>query len=194
MSTETQTTPQNCLNSLGLTLAVISGPRGEVSDNWPCIAYEVELQRNGRKIWAGPYKIGVGHVKWPKEHFLNISFHPSVRGLTGDEENICRIHARGQRVKQAHDSLALEASAASKLAKIQKVFPKITDVMHSLLLDGSPAFDGYSLEDWANEYGYSTDSIKAKETYDTCLQTGLALRRAFTEAELTQLREAFQDY
>ncbi len=193
MNTET-INPASCLESLGLTLAVLSGPRGEVKDKWPCIAYDVELQRNGRRVWSGPYSLGIGHVTWPKEHVLDRVFHPATRGLTADEENVCRIHARGQLVKQTPEGSLTEARAAAKLAKFQKVSPKLADVMHSLLLDGSPAFDGLSFEEWASEYGYSDDSIKARATYDTCLQTGLALRRAFNEAELAQLREAFQDY
>ncbi len=167
MKTET-INPASCLESLGLTLAVLSGPMGEVKDNWPCIAYDVELQRKGRRVWAGPYNLGIGHVKEPK-------LNPWEKGLRhmGDKQKAYR---------------------AAELAKAQKVSPKLADVVHSLLLDGSPAFDGLSFEDWASEYGYSDDSIKAKEAYDTCLQTGLALRRAFNEADLAQLREAFQDY
>lgn len=186
----------------GLTLAVLSGPRGAVdttkedgNDNyWPHIAYTVELLLDGKVVWTGPYKLGVGHVKWPKEHTLNISCSPATRGLTADEENVCRIHARGQVLKKTPGGMATEASTAAKLAQIQKIKPKIEDVCHSLVMDGSAYFDGLRFEDWCADYGYSDDSIKAKETFETCDRIGRDLSRALKKETLAGLREWASNY
>lgn len=70
--------------------------------------------------------------------------------------------------------------------------PKIADVLHSLILDASAA--DYNLEDWCNEYGYSSDSIKALNIYKTCLETAHALRKHFSPDTLRQVRELLQDY
>ena len=180
----------------GLTLAVKNGPIGEVRDNdWPCIAYPVQLSDSRRRvIWTGDYRLGVGHVKWPTLAQVNSYFFSARVGLTIHEENICRIHSRGQTVKKTPESTMTEAVTAAKLAKAQKVAPKLNDVCHSLLSDGSAFFDGYKFEDWASEYGYSDDSIKAKETFDICDRIGRDLSRVLSRDELAGLREWANQY
>ena len=174
--------------NVGLTLAVISGPRGEVRDNdWPCIAYTVQLSDSRRRvIWTGDYRLGVGHVKFPKGN----EAYPE--GITTDEM-YCLNTLRMKPGAQILDK-QLWANTATKLAKAQKVAPKLNDVCHSLLSDGSAFFDGYKFEDWASEYGYSDDSIKAKETFDICDRIGRDLSRALSRDELAGLREWASQY
>lgn len=193
MKTTTPKTPAQ----VGLSINVISGPRGEVHDNnWPCIAYTMELLNERRKvIWSGPYSLGVGHVKWPSLSVIeNYNFHPTTWGLNSEELNVARIHARGQTLKKTPEGMAIEASVAAKLAKKQSVKPKLENVCHSLLLDGSAFFDGERFEDWANNLGYSSDSIKAKETFEACDRTGRDLSRALSRDDLEALREWASTY
>jgi hypothetical protein len=186
----------------GFSLAVLSGPRGAVDTHndegkdsyWPNIAYTVELSLDGKVVWTGPYKLGIGHVKWPKEGTLNVSYSTATRGLTTDEHNVCRIHARGQMLKQTPEAVATEARAAAKLAQIQKVAPKLDDVCYSLLMDGSAYFDGMRFEEWASDLGYSDDSIKAKETFEACDRIGRDLNRAIKKETLAGLREWASNY
>lgn len=70
--------------------------------------------------------------------------------------------------------------------------PHAADVMHSLLLDGEAINESFT--DWADNYGYDSDSIKALRTYEQCCATGKELRKLFTHAELETLREMMQDY
>jgi hypothetical protein len=65
---------------------------------------------------------------------------------------------------------------------------------HSLLSDGSAFFDGHRFEDWADELGYSSDSIKAKETFETCDRIGRDLARFLSRDELESLREWASNY
>ena len=88
----------------------------------------------------------------------------------------------------------LWASVAAKLAEFQKVAPKLADVVHSLISDGSAYFDGQSFEEWAGDCGYDTDSRKAEETYRTCDAIGRALVRGLGRETVERLREAAQDY
>lgn len=53
--------------------------------------------------------------------------------------------------------------------------PTAADVLYCLILDGS--YYSYSFEDWCNELGYDTDSIKAKKVYDKCNVQGLKVRK-----------------
>ncbi len=88
----------------------------------------------------------------------------------------------------------LWANTAAKLATNQGVAPKLDDVVSSLLLDGSAFFDGERFEDWAANFGYSSDSIKAKETFETCDRVGRDLARHLSRDELAGLREWASNY
>jgi len=78
--------------------------------------------------------------------------------------------------------------ADSKRRKIEP--PKLVDVMFSLVMDSS-AIDAGCFEEWASEFGYDTDSISARDTYDQCIAIALKLRQII---DLDEAREAFQDY
>lgn len=192
MKTEAKTPAE-----IGLSINVISGPRGEVSPQhdtetgkplpgWPCIAYTVELLDSRRRvIWTGPYRLGVGHVK-PKG-FCGPSFRWPLAEL--------RLLETWQSKPGAQfTDKALWASCAALLAKAQKVSPSLNDVCHSLLMDGSAFFDGERFEEWAANYGYSSDSIRAKETFETCDRIGRDLSRALSRDELAALREWAGNY
>jgi hypothetical protein len=180
---------------VGLTLAVLSGPRGAVLDNWPCIEYTCELLDSRRRVlWSGHYRLGVGHVKpLSYDGLAQHRFNPALR-MTANEENFSHHWARGAVFKKEPAAIQLQAATAAKLAAFQKVKPKLEDVCHSLLLDGSAFFDGQRFEDWAADFGYSADSIKAKETFEACDRIGRDLARGLSRDELTGLREWASNY
>lgn len=68
----------------------------------------------------------------------------------------------------------------------------VADVLHSLILDSSA--NEMSFDDWCLEYGYSSDSIKARDTYDACQRNTDKLCRIFPRKTLEALRETLQDY
>ena len=67
------------------------------------------------------------------------------------------------------------------------------DVMYGLLNDKSAYDNCTDIDDFANEFGYEkvSECIKA---YKGCEETSKGLDKLFTEEELEQLREEFQDY
>lgn len=75
---------------------------------------------------------------------------------------------------------------ATRMTPREVIDPKIIDVLMCLVLDAQVIECG-SFSDWCAEYGYSDDSIKAKETYEACLTTGLRMRQAFGDADLSTL-------
>jgi hypothetical protein len=183
---ETTATLNDAAVILGLSIES-SAPRGEVepaqskeSKPWPHIAYDVTLKRNGKPIWSGPYKLGVGHVKGM----------PVKRVTLADQE---RLDPIGYASRSAYDEAA-QARVAASLAQSQKVSPKLDDVLHSLLMDGSAYFDAQSFEDWCNDYGYDSDSRKAEATWKACDEIGRNLARAFTPSELSDLREVASNH
>lgn len=189
MKTEAKTPAE-----IGLSLNVISGPRGEVSPQhdtetgkplpgWPCIAYTVELLDSRRRVvWTGDFRLGVGHVK-PSLY----RERPIGARASANEESLIRTWA--EKPYAEFTDKQLWADAAACLARMQKVKPSLNDVCCSLLMDGSAFFDGERFEEWAANYGYSSDGIRAKETFETCDRIGRDLLRALSRDELAGLRE-----
>lgn len=182
----TAQTEQITPEKLGLSLIVCSGPRGAVMDkDWPCIEYTLQLMRDGRPVWTGDYRLGVGHVKAIQRFGYTIAMSESEK----------RFLAAWQAKPHANFlDKQLWAETAARLAKAQKVEPKLEDVCHSLLMDGSAFFDGETFEDWCGSLGYDTDSIKAKETFDACDKTGRELMRGLGRDNVKKLREWAQNY
>lgn len=187
METTTQTHDE-ALREMGFEIQV-SLPSGGVDDkNWPHIAYAVMLTIHGKAAWSGPYKLGVGYVKIPT--FRQGLPHPIF--FTKDESYLWNT-LRDKPLANIADK-ALHASFCAKLAIAQKVMPELADVLHSLMLNASPAFTGETFQDWCSNFDYSDDSIKAKAMYDTCVQTGLALRRALSWGQIEKIQDILQDY
>jgi hypothetical protein len=170
------------LTTLGFTLVLTGGARGEVRDNdWPCIAYSVRLEYKGRFVIETDYRLGVGHVKVPTR------WEDQPEGLTLDETFAFNT-LRNKPSAQLNDK-ALHASFAAKLAKAQKVVPQLADVMHSLVRDGEAFFDATTFEDWAANMGYDADSRKAEAIYKACDDIGRKLARGIPSEVLTKVRE-----
>ena len=81
-------------------------------------------------------------------------------------------------------------SLLEKAAKQAKVAPALPDVLFSLVMDGAAYFDAETFEDWAENYGYDTDSRKAEQVWKACDETGRKLARVLSADELATLREA----
>ncbi len=53
--------------------------------------------------------------------------------------------------------------------------PKTADVLNCLADDSAGVSNARSFEEWANEYGYDTDSRKAEKTYNVCVKQAARL-------------------
>ena len=71
------------------------------------------------------------------------------------------------------------------------VKPKIADVMYSLFMDASAADENF--HDWCDTFGYSSDSIKAMNTYKQCLEIATALRRHFNPETRAAIQSIIQE-
>jgi hypothetical protein len=176
-----------------LSITIVSGPRGSVRDDWPSIEYTVQLLRRRQIVWEGEYRLGVGHVKPMGWDELKTTSAFKI-GLTQDEKYVSNGMKRGTQFKKEPRTLQLQADTAAKLAKAQKVTPKLDDVTHSLLSDGSAFFDGETFDDWCANFGYDADSRKAEATYRTCDEIGRKLARSLSRDELEALREWASNY
>ena len=74
----------------------------------------------------------------------------------------------------------------------QPVKPDNKSIMYSLLLDADAGNENF--DDWCFNYGFDNDSIKALNMYKECLAIYANLHKTFNHAQLTDMREALQDY
>lgn len=72
-------------------------------------------------------------------------------------------------------------TGGAPVGKNMKIEPDAVSVFAGLAQEGWGAIESGTFEDWARDLGYDVDSRKAEQSYDQCLKTGLALRRALGE-------------
>jgi len=70
--------------------------------------------------------------------------------------------------------------------------PTNADIMYSLLLDADAANESFN--NWCVECGYDDDSIKALNTYKTCCEEAVNLRKTFTRDQIEAMQKALEDY
>lgn len=167
------------LKELGFSLEVLSGPTGHINKDWPCIQFTVRLMFQGKRVLDTDYSMGVGHVN-PKS--AKVSTYDPAKRFTMHEESLLATwrHKPYANFKDKE----LWANTAAKVALQQKLTPGLSEVLHSLLLDGAPHFNHQSFEDWAPELGYDTDSREAERIYTLCDDIGRKLAHAIPQKTL----------
>lgn len=94
-----------------------------------------------------------------------------------------------QKYKASYDCLRSheKAKARAELAKLKaNAIPTEYDILATVEKYG---YDSFS--DFCSEFGYSTDSISARETFLACGEEYAGLRRIFTEEQMEMLREIY---
>lgn len=114
------------------------------------IKWRVTILKNNYNC-SFDYIQGLGYLK----NFKKVS----GREYTKDIEQACKHTAATGISKQVHTSKGPVCIGVTK--------PDLLDVVHCLLLD-SAVLEFSDFEEWANEYGYNTDSRKAEEIYERC--------------------------
>jgi hypothetical protein len=172
-------TVQDTINELGLFVIsefvpysksrkYASGTRAiDKSLNW-----KVTLVYQGKNVLTTDYSAGIGHCPSYKCGRLTLA----------DAE---RLEFEVEQGKTARGDHVIMGG--------RPILPNTADVIYSLVSD-SDALNYRDFEEWAQSFGYNTDSRKAESIYQACLKTGLALRNVLGGANLAKLVEAFQDY
>ncbi len=57
--------------------------------------------------------------------------------------------------------------------------PKLAEVLQCLQSDASDIHNGYTFEEWADNLGYNSDSIRDRDVYLACQKTYSALKMLF---------------
>ena len=173
------------LDAMGVTLSATFVPFSQSrnkAEKEPSLNWRVTLKKGDSEIITTDYMQGCGHAPAYK---TPIKFANGERDEYLTKKAIARECETGKRAR----SLGRGGPSFIDGGKIEA--PDVVDVLHCLMSD-SDAIDYRGFEDWANDMGFDSDSIKARDIYTACLGTALKLRSAFGESTLGDLRELFE--
>lgn len=166
-----------------LTMTAIFVPLSQsrnASTGWQSLNWKVTIARKGRPFLTTDYAQGAGLAPANKDRRYLGQRHVMARALALQCES----------GMQLHKSVFFDEPRAST-KPIDP--PSIVDVLYSLCSD-SDVLEYASFAEWCSDFGYDTDSRKAKDIYDQCLSIALNMRGTLGDSVLSELRESFQDY
>jgi hypothetical protein len=136
-------------------------------NKYKSINWRITISKDG-KFLTTDYMQGIGHAP-----FYNENNSLKQREMAG---------------QASEKGLGLQKKKSSFYVKLLK--PSLTDVLYSLVMD-SDVFNYDDFEDWAECFGYDSDSISHKEIYEACLHIGKQFKKLVNINELVEL---YQDY
>lgn len=175
--------------ALGLTYTATFIPQSQSRNadaKHKSLNWHVRVTRNGVTI-AADYTQGIAHVPGYQTLPRTLYFERlqqeydniSETGKYPDKPTHKHVHEHGTR---------LDINPMYRVLPLPS--PDLADVLYTLVSDATDAPYDY----WCGDYGYDTDSRKAFDTYQTCVDIGFKLRRMLGDDGLRQLRDLFQDY
>lgn len=141
--------------------------------------YRFTVKRDERK--AGPYDYSMGSGHCPATEAKGLGMPNSIMRTEAIKRE-CETGKTGRIV-----------TGTTLLADLKTIIPKNVDMICCVLRDAE-VIDYRNFDDWASEFGYNPDSIKAKATYDECMREALELRALLGDALMAELRNELQDY
>lgn len=177
---------ENKLAAMGLSLSAVFVPFSQSrnkAEKRPSLNWVVTLKKSGRDVIETDYMQGTAHCPAYKNP---VKFNSGKRDEWSTNRAIAGECETGKRVRHVSEVFGPMIGAAIEP-------PSLADVVHCLLLDSS-AVDLSGFEEWCQECGYDSDSIKVRGVYDVCLSHGLKMRSALGDESMRELRELFQDY
>lgn len=164
----------------------------------PSLNWKVTLLANGREIVTTDYMAGSGHcpannrkfndkVTWQEKAArvqTMIEFEVENGFESKTQVNFSRVIYASKRSTFDHEN---------QRNVYHKIEPDIKSVVACLITD-SDVLNYRNFAEWAENYGYSADSIKDKALYDECMSTALNLRAGLSESVLNELKDAAVDY
>lgn len=175
MTTTTQTFAAQCLEhglSMGSCRFVPFSQSRNAQEKQPNLNYVVGIHHNGRLLFELDYSMGQAYC-------------PSYKTFkAGSYEQRQGIAIECETGKIARKAWGYSGNAYMSTKGIPT--PNPSNILSCIFLDCS-ALNYSSFEEWARDFGYDTDSIKAKSVYDTCLGYALKLRNSLGDEVFTKL-------
>jgi hypothetical protein len=147
---------------------------GDYSLNW-----RVTISKGARRLETD-YMQGIGHIPWHQH---------KARYSIDEWEALKYACEQGKTPRLPYGSMPSFPSMGAKPIPA----PALYEVLYCLSMDAG-AIDYASFEEWAEDFGYDTDSRAGEKIYRECLRIALELRAMIGDAGLQSLRDAAQDY
>jgi hypothetical protein len=158
-------------NQKGVSMA-IDCMGAQTRDKWECDAWNITFYRKGKNNGFNTcYYTGTAHRVL------------SAIGVM-DKKRIQRDYKGSINLRHM--------LAKNEKENARPQIPHIAGILHSLTLDASA--NDYSFNDWCDNFGYESDSIKALSMYQACCAIAKELYSLFNRSELCELSELLQDY
>ncbi len=139
-------------------------------DKFPCLNWRYRLMVGDILLISGDYNIGTGIGRKP----TNVMLTREQQVTLCEEGRVVVYGPRG-------------------VAAIKAITPTVEDVLACLLREAQST--DVCFKEWAENFGYSDDSIRAFNIYNECLRTAMTLRQVLGATRLASLYEAaFDDY
>lgn len=141
-------------------------------DKWERIKFNCRI--NGQDF---EYSVGMGHTR-------------NIENLT--PVKIQALRKEGYTVKATRQEERSNIVGNTKMFPVQLLVkaPKLEDVLYCLFSDSSAHEEAF--EDWCDNLGYDTDSIKAKKTYDACVENFHKLKKALG-SKYSEVKQTIED-
>lgn len=162
------------------------------AEKGPSINWRVTIARNKRGM-ATDYTQGIGHVPgWPQYYKLRNALvkHQHALGELASEKG--KYFASGEKLEPA-STARLERwlfgeSPNYGVCELDLPKPDFANVLQGLVMD-SEGVEVDTFEEWADNYGYDTDSRKAEKIYEACREIARDLRRVLGQKLIDEARE-----
>lgn len=113
------------------------------------------------------YFLGLGYCTKLNNDKTSIQYR--ITGLEKDlRVQICKV------IYGHHRSISMWDYEQLQVICIKR--PKLSDVLYCLFMDSEAR--NTCFEDWCSDFGYSDDSIKARDIYNACIQNAIKLKTA----------------
>lgn len=147
-------------------------PHARLNDR--TLNWRVTVQVRGRDVVTTDYSAGIAHCPVYKKHKSG-----TLLFSVANEQAFIHETEKGTEYQTEW--------RASK-----PILPDAVDVLSALVMDAD-VLNYARFEDWANEFGYDTDSCKGEQVYRDCLAHALALRAALGDRLLSELQQHAHD-
>lgn len=150
------------LKALGLSMVATFVPFttskdiNKLSSNDLCLNWKISLKKDGRSIYSFPYTQGIGHAPYYK----------TIKGFKDSVYNFNPLLSEAVTGKVFGTHFAIPA-------------PCLVDVCYSIAMDASSG--RMDFEDFCSEFGYDSDSRKAKKIHKACKKAYLRVGEVLTD-------------
>lgn len=154
-------------------LTITYSPTGKGKGSDP-LEFYVLLHHGEKLIWSGSYTLGIGIIEREAQKLAKSSAR-RLYGLVEIRRELLKPLPSNRRRTESSNYYRVLREAAKTIPDLVTV----DMVLESLQMDVSES--DMAFEDWANEYGYEPDSLKAYRVWETCNNYRRTLRSGLGE-------------